>query len=78
MESKKRNSGSYGYEWEGEHYVGADYISVSRTLSLERYEVIRQSLNDTAPEKGIKVYEFLEAERQLIQAGVLDDPVVNY
>lgn len=73
MESKKRN-GSYGYEWEGERFVGADYISVSRTLSYERYEVIRQYVHDANPQEEHKVYEFLDAERKLIQTGVLDGP----
>jgi hypothetical protein len=66
---------STGYEWEGQIFNGAKYVSSSRTLSSERKQLIHSKLVelDYVPEYGggFLVRHYNEAELMLIEEGVL-------
>lgn len=61
-----------GYEWKGEVYVGADYLNTSRALSHARRNLIIEKMESEGKYfcHGI-VSDRLNAERELIEAGVL-------
>ena len=65
---------STGYEWEGQIYNGAKYVSGSRDLSPERQKRIEDKLNDkyaTYPRTGFHRDQWEKAEQELIDAGEL-------
>jgi hypothetical protein len=63
-----------GYEWEGQLVLGAKHIDCGRVMSRERRDLVYEKAKELfVPDRcgDFKVYELVEAERQLIKIGVL-------
>ncbi|WP_054029131.1 LPD29 domain-containing protein [Bacillus sp. FJAT-28004] len=65
---------STGYEWKGELYVGARYLSTVRSLSEQRKGAIIEymdSIDGSSYANALK-FERVDAERHLIASGILE------
>lgn len=60
-----------GYEWEGRMYVGARYLSTSRSLSAERRAAIIEFMAEHEFDYSATVSERVEWERHMIALGFL-------
>ncbi|MFB4321611.1 LPD29 domain-containing protein [Priestia sp. BR_2] len=61
-----------GYEWKGQHFLGPEFLSTSRSLSDERKSILFRELETQGSQWGdLNVSERYEVERDLIRRGLL-------